>query len=91
MNTTLFADPTTALLLARLHQDDVRRSFPRKPRRLLAGALTSRRTSAHQAPPLRAGVTSVPVLPTALESTAVESPAVVVPSPRSADDTRIAS
>ena len=76
MNTILFADANTALTLARYHQDDVRRTFPRKPRRWLP---TTTRKPAQTATPV--GITAVPALPQTAPAPA--APAVVaVPSQR---------
>jgi hypothetical protein len=53
MNTILISDPTTALTLARHHQDDIRRSTFRKPRSWWPTRPVQ----------LTTGVTAVPELP----------------------------
>jgi len=55
MTTMLISDPTTALTLARYHQDDIRRSVPRRPRRWWPTRPVQ--------PNAVAGITAVPELP----------------------------
>jgi len=74
----LLADVNTALTLARFHQDNLARSFPRKPRRLWPTRPVASRP--------RESVTAVPSLPMLSEPEPV-----AVPGPRQDSGNLLAS